>query len=181
MRAAILLLSLLVSSIAHAAVYKWVDKDGKTHFSDKPIESAEVVTFKSNTTNQITVQPPYALNLEQSSDDDQQTVPDYKLTITSPSEEQTLRDDNGDLTIIGAIEPELKPDHVVILSINGEISGQAQSSAIFYLKNVDRGEHKLVMRVLDKSGKQLAISPTRTIFLHRTSVLHRPRPFTPKR
>ncbi len=42
MRAIILGAVLALSAMAaHAAVYKWVDQNGKTHYSDKPVQNAE--------------------------------------------------------------------------------------------------------------------------------------------
>jgi len=37
-----------------AAVYRWIDENGKTHFSDKPHENAKQITIKKpNTTNLV--------------------------------------------------------------------------------------------------------------------------------
>ncbi|MGH8530718.1 MAG: DUF4124 domain-containing protein [Nevskiales bacterium] len=42
MRAVILGVILAFSAVAaQAAVYKWVDQNGKTHYSDKPVQNAE--------------------------------------------------------------------------------------------------------------------------------------------
>jgi len=52
MRLALIFSLLLFTVLSQAAVYKWIDKDGKVHYSDKPIENSDVVEFKSNTQNQ---------------------------------------------------------------------------------------------------------------------------------
>ena len=42
LRLSVVFCSLLLSVVAQAEVYKWVDADGKTHFGDKVPESAKV-------------------------------------------------------------------------------------------------------------------------------------------
>lgn len=39
--AATLIMSFLYSSSLKAEVYKWVDENGKTHYSDRPVKSAD--------------------------------------------------------------------------------------------------------------------------------------------
>lgn len=46
MRTFTLLGMLALSLSVQANVYKWVDKDGKVHYSDKPQPNAEVVELK---------------------------------------------------------------------------------------------------------------------------------------
>jgi|GEM_PF-3611595 len=42
-----IIVSMVTSSTCSAEVYRWVDKNGKTHFSDKPLDkNAETVTIK---------------------------------------------------------------------------------------------------------------------------------------
>ena len=40
---------------------------------------------------------------------------------------------------------------------------------LFELMNVNRGEHKLKLELLDPLGKVIASSPVTTIYLHRTT------------
>ncbi|MCG8435414.1 MAG: DUF4124 domain-containing protein [Gammaproteobacteria bacterium] len=39
--------STLALSVSYGAVYRWVDEDGKVHYSDKPVENAEQVTVRA--------------------------------------------------------------------------------------------------------------------------------------
>lgn len=43
MKRTLLLLALVLTSAAHAAVYKWTDAKGRVHFSDKPVPSAKKI------------------------------------------------------------------------------------------------------------------------------------------
>lgn len=57
MRLFTLISLVLLSLFAQATVYKWVDKDGKVHYSDEPHPNAEIVELKEKTLNQITLPP----------------------------------------------------------------------------------------------------------------------------
>ncbi|AQS38497.1 protein of unknown function (DUF4124) [Shewanella psychrophila] len=160
---------------AQATVYKWVDKDGKIHYSDKPIENSEAVEFKSNTQNQIQLNTPKA----PPSNDDQKSLTEYNLSITSPAEEETIRNNEGKLTIMARISPDLEAKHVLVLLMDGAVVGTPQTSPIFSLKDIDRGEHNFVIKAVAQNGKQLASTPPRKIFLHRAIVTRQatPTPF----
>lgn len=62
-RAAICLALLLCSAVAQAQIYKWVDANGKTHFSDKPppASAKQASTTIASTVGISTVDMPYAL------------------------------------------------------------------------------------------------------------------------
>ncbi|MCE9680101.1 DUF4124 domain-containing protein [Shewanella sp. AS1] len=168
MRTLLLLTLLLLTASAMATVYKWVDKDGKVHYSDTPVENSQQVEFKPSTENQVKLPPPVVI--PPSAKAPQPAEPPYTLSITSPTEEETIRDNNGNITIIGKVHPKLASGHVLVLSMDGKVIGAAQSSAIFNLENIDRGEHVFQIHALEQNGKQLASTPPRTVFLHRASM-----------
>ncbi|QYJ85935.1 DUF4124 domain-containing protein [Shewanella mesophila] len=177
MRPLLFAILMLLTASATAAIYKWVDKDGKVHYSDSPIENAQAVEFKSNTENQIKLPPPV---VRESAPKEPKQVGDiYQMRITSPSEEETIRDNNGNITIIGSITPDLAKNHVLVLLMDGQVTGAAQLTPVFNLENVDRGEHIFEIRALAQNGKQLASTPPRTVFLHRATINAVPRP-TPR-
>lgn len=168
MRLALIFSLLLFTVMSHAAVYKWIDKDGKIHYSDKPITNSEVVEFKSNTQNQITIQAPKS----SASDKEEQIKPStqYTMSILTPKEDETIRDNNGDITIMATITPDLKPKHLLVILMDDKVIGPPQETPIFSLKNIDRGEHSFVIKAVAQNGKQLATTPPRKIFLHRAII-----------
>ncbi|ABZ74919.1 conserved hypothetical protein [Shewanella halifaxensis HAW-EB4] len=168
MRVGLALLLLLVATLAHATVYKWVDEEGKVHFSDEPVKNAEVVELKENTQNniklpEVTVIPSYLKAPEAAQ-------PSYKMSIASPSEQESIRSNDGNITIITNITPKIADAHQFALYMDGNQIGNKQTIGIFKLSNIDRGEHRFVVKVLDQNGKRIASTPVRTIFLHRTSI-----------
>ncbi|GIU30027.1 DUF4124 domain-containing protein [Shewanella schlegeliana] len=168
MRIGLALLLLLAATFAHATIYKWVDEDGTVHFSDKPVKNAEVVELKENTQNNIKLPEVIALPSMQSDTDSEKVK--YKVQIVSPTEEESIHNNEGDITIIANIEPQLSSAHELALFMDGQQIGNTQQHGIFKLNNIDRGEHSFVVKVLSKNGKQLASTPVRIVFLHRTTI-----------
>ncbi len=165
----LLITLLLLPTFAFATIYKWVDKDGKVHYSDTQVENSQTVEFKSNTQNNIKLPSPVVLpNSPKPLAKAEQEI--YQLEITNPFEEETLRDNNGDMTILASISPNLAKEHQLVLLMDGKLIGTPQRSAIFKLNNIDRGEHIFKVQVIAQNGKQIASTPPRTVFLHRTII-----------
>lgn len=166
MRSLTLIGLVLFSMLAQATVYKWVDKDGKVHYSDEPQPNAQVVELKEKTLNQIALPLPKteSNNANQAIESIQ-----YQVNITSPTEEETVRDNNGDFDVVATITPELKSQYLMTLKLDGNPVGQPQIGGTFKLKNIDRGEHTLVVDALTQNGKVFASSSPRKIFLHQAA------------
>lgn len=166
MRSLTLIGLVLFSMLAQATVYKWVDKDGKVHYSDEPQPNAQIVELKEKTLNQIALPLPKtdSNNANQAIESIQ-----YQVNITSPAEEETVRDNNGDFDVVATITPELKSQYLMVLKLDGNPVGQPQIGGTFKLKNIDRGEHTLVVDALTQNGKVFASSSPRKIFLHQAA------------
>ncbi|MFB2729395.1 DUF4124 domain-containing protein [Shewanella mangrovisoli] len=166
MRTFTLISLLLLSLFAQATVYKWVDKDGKVHYSDEPHPNAEVVELKEKTLNQIALPP------VKNDANDSQVIQQiqYQVVISSPEEEETVRDNNGDFQVTATVTPEIKSQYLMALKLDGQTVGQPQVGGIFQLKNIDRGEHTIVVDAMTQNGKVFASSSPRKIFLHQAAM-----------
>jgi glutaredoxin len=60
-RVAFVLLATLVAGTAWAEMYRWVDRDGRVHYTDQPPASATSVEKHKTTANVVTSTPPYAV------------------------------------------------------------------------------------------------------------------------
>ncbi|WP_298440770.1 DUF4124 domain-containing protein [uncultured Ferrimonas sp.] len=161
-----LLLLLLLALPASAEIYKWVDANGKVHYSDKPVSGAEAVVPKESSTVSLPARnhppaPPRQDPIRQP----------YQIDFSAPSDNATVRNNSGQLALTIALEPELARQHKVQLLLDGKPVRTLGSGGSFALDNLDRGEHQLQAQVIDKNGKVLASSPSRTVFLHRHSQL----------
>lgn len=166
MRSLTLIGLMLFSMLAQAVVYKWVDKDGKVHYSDEPQPNAQIVELKDKTLNQISLPQP-----KTDIDDVNQAIESiqYQVNITAPNEEETVRDNNGDFEVVATITPELKGQYLMAIKLDGKPIGQPQVGNVFQLKNIDRGQHTLVVDAMTQNGKVFASSPPRKIFLHQAT------------
>ncbi|WP_372871227.1 DUF4124 domain-containing protein [Shewanella sp.] len=166
------LLALLALCLnAQAAVYKWVDKDGKVHYSDKPQENAEVVDLKETSANQIRLEVPAA----PPRNDDKPEAIEYQISILSPEQDETIRNNDGDFNVSASITPEPPANALWVLRIDGKVWNDAMEVPFFNVKGIDRGEHSIEVQLIARNGKVIASSKPRTLFLHRTSVLQQPK------
>ncbi|WP_244950671.1 DUF4124 domain-containing protein [Shewanella hanedai] len=170
MRLTLMILLISVTLMSQAAVYKWIDKDGNAHYSDEPVNNSQVVQFKSNTQNQVTPLPPQSGTMNSDTQEELAPSTKYTIGIQSPQEEATIRDNNGDITIMAAISPNLSSGDVLVILMDDKVMGNAQTTPIFSLKNIPRGEHTFIIKAVAQNGRQLASSSPRKIYLHRAIV-----------
>lgn len=172
---ALLLTFCCTSSLA--AVYKWVDEEGKTVFGDTPpehIESEKVPERSVNIYRNIPPSSPYTNSTRQQQEDESDDQLDYysSLNITSPKEDQAIRSNNGQLTITLDVQPPLDvaSGHQIRIVIDDEIVGVGQSSSIT-LSEVYRGTHVLYAEIIDSQENIIQSSPSVTFHLLRRSAL----------
>ncbi|MDV5172268.1 DUF4124 domain-containing protein [Photobacterium rosenbergii] len=173
------------SPTSASQIYTWQDEDGTTHFSDQPHTGAAVLDIQLPA-------PPAPLpvgNATTSADssfiDDQPSpeeqlsngsaLPEPSIQIDNPTNQQTLRDNQGNLTITASANRKLNQGHNVQLRLDGEVYGRPQAQLSWPLTNIDRGSHTLQVELL-KHGKVIASSEKITVFLHRARINQRPAP-----
>ena len=154
MQAKLLIFLVFVCATASAQVFKRVGPDGKVYFSDQPGPDAR----------QIEVEPAQTISLppvtgrEEAVTEQDQADPEYTtFAIVSPTSEEELRANDGNITVQLSLQPELKSGHAITLKIDGEDgeaikSGSGMSVA---LRNLSRGHHTVEALVVDDAGKVL--------------------------
>lgn len=166
MRLLIIISMLLVSFTSYATVYKWIDKDGQIHYTDKPMNNAVAVEFEDNTKNHVSLPPPPSI--PNNPPPKKTSLIKYQLTISNPVEEETIRNNNGNVTVRAQLNPKAPPQSRFQLYLDEKVLGQPQTSLIFTLQNINRGQHSIIIKLLNKNGNIIASSQPRTIFLHRS-------------
>nr|WP_136250588.1 DUF4124 domain-containing protein [Ningiella ruwaisensis] len=150
---------------AQTKIYKVVNEDGSISFSDTPMPGAEEIELKGavNTMQSMNAnqRPPAA----QAQDKTEQET--YTLSILSPQPEATIRDNNGNVRIASAIQPQIEGSY--ILNFAGE--EYSSKSGAFALTGINRGAHQYSVEFLNNSGKVIASSDTRTLYLHQASAI----------
>jgi hypothetical protein len=149
--------------VANKKVYKTVHEDGTITYSDQESVNAVEVELRVPTStfqSQHTPSPPHMQSKPK------QRVA-YIVSILSPEKEATIRNNAGELSIGAAIEP--KVGGFFQLHINGQIHESA--TGMFRLTNMERGAYQYTVKFIDNSGKLIASSESRNVYLHQASAL----------
>ena len=179
-RAPLLSLLLLAATCAHAvAVYRHQAGDGGTvEFSDKPRVGADKLDIRVPLRKSPPPSAAPAPGTEQAAPSaaDVQPQPYQALEISTPRNDDTVRDNAGNVGVELRLIPPLQPQfgHSLVLLMDGRPAEAPGLNTRFELRNVERGSHTLQAFVLDAVGKTLFASAKSTFHLHRASVRQTP-------
>jgi Domain of unknown function (DUF4124) len=171
MRTAVLVFALLVSLAAAAEdIWRWVDRDGVVHYSDRPAPGAEKIDLKVQT---YTPPPAPAAASVQPAESRKPTEPvTYRsVEIWEPAQDQAIVNMGGNLSVRMRVDPELAPGDSIYLYVDGQRYDDAAHNALdIDLTDVPRGSHTLAAVVTDPQGKTLIQSPPVVFHIVQTSV-----------
>jgi hypothetical protein len=174
------ILLIALAGLAHAQIYKWTDDQGNTIYSDQPHpNSSQVELPPTNTLETNVPQMPASPtgSSSQNSDRQGQLSNGYNtLQITSPGDDEAIRANDGNVTLVINTEPPLSPGHILRASVDGQlrqeaVAGNGQSTQRLTLSELDRGSHDIVAVVTNTRGEEVDRSPGITVHVQRTSVL----------
>lgn len=156
---------------AHAEIYQYKDKNGNVVFSDTPPtgqQAVEVEEVHLGTTN--SAEPPPNIPLSAGAGKPQKPPTQYSSTITSPADGSTIPMGPGNFTVTGVMSPPLNSGETALLTLDGQPVGEPQDGSSWQLRNVFRGEHKLVIERRDAQGGVVDSSAPVTVYVLRPSV-----------
>jgi len=162
-------------SQAETKVYHWVDKQGKSHFSDTaPAGTEELIIENQN----LVSPPPISQNQHLTNNDvnkknnntKKQTAINYQAEIIKPQEDMAVRSNDGTLDISVKITPEKNTDQYLQLLLDGLPIGSPQISSTIRALNVDRGTHQIQVYLQDEAGKVLTKTQIVTVHLQRAII-----------
>ncbi|STX51284.1 Uncharacterised protein [Legionella busanensis] len=162
----------LVSPL-QAEIYKWTDSQGVVHFSDEPHPGAEKVvlppTQSSNPPSNAPTNPtpPVTGNPVNKNS---VTQPDYTVTISQPKSDSTIRNNQGYVSVVIEVEPELQQGVMLQLMFDNRPLGKPQVGKSFILNNVNRGAHTLAVQIIGANGDVLSTSDPVTFYMQRPRV-----------
>lgn len=146
-------------------VFLTVDKNNVPVFSDNPSPGATQVKIKETSNSMLPVNP---VNLPTPSVDDN---PQFKVAFNKPADQETIRENSGTIYVSGLVSPMFAQGLRVQLYLDNKLVAGPTGNANFILHDVDRGEHKLKLELLDRNGKIIAESTEITVFVHRASAI----------
>jgi len=150
---------------AQAEIYRWVDEQtGAVVYSDQPGKNAKPVKIRGSSHYDSRAVAQSQVPKEQN------TPPLYSsLTIITPTNDSTVRDNTGNVPVSLGLSPTLQKGHSVVLTFDG--ADIPLPSTRFIIKDVERGTHKLIAKVMDKDGKVLISSKVSQFHMKRHSAL----------
>jgi hypothetical protein len=182
MRKILFTLMLFACTAATAAtVYKWVDENGVTHFSDQPHENAQKVELKAPQT--FSAPKTSAPTQSAASRPSPSRGPAEKVYQTcgmsEPTNDQVFM--NTDTVSAGtSASPGVRPGDSVLVTMDGApVPGVPSSGGQFTITPVDRGEHTIQMTIKDPSGITLCSSASIRFSVRQPSVQSPTNPVNP--
>ena len=168
----IALTSLLSAAALAAPAWTWVDAQGRRHYSDRPVEGATQIELSETQTfggdvPRASSSPAAAA----SGESDAPAAVSYSvLDILSPTQQETLHNIEGNLSVRIATNPGLQSGHRIDAILDGQRRELGARSLDFSLPEVFRGEHTLQVVIVDSAGTEVTRSAPVTFFVRQTSV-----------
>jgi hypothetical protein len=163
------LMSVCCTVAAAATVFKWVDENGVTHYSDQPHENAQKVELKAP---QTYTSPKTAPGPAQPSRNPApKSASAYQsCAVSEPANEQVYM--NTDTVNAGVVvTPAVRPGDTAIVTLDGQtVPGVPAIGGQFTISPVDRGTHSIQMVVKDSMGTTVCSSATVTFHVRQPSL-----------
>lgn len=150
-------------ALADQVVWKWVDGNGVTHYSDRPVPGAVRIELNlgarpsSSAASSGAVTP--GAQAASAADDAPRAAdaPLYRdFEILSPANGETVPNTGGEVTVSVRIAPNPQPGHQLDLYLDGRlVEGFAPNTTSFDLKEVPRGTHRVVATISDARGTRI--------------------------
>ena len=175
MRILTAMLLALVSCSSYAELFKWKDADGNIIYSDQPPPNIN----REETRLEEAELPPLietpALKVPTTRSDSSNTEPGdlyESIEIVSPTGEEAVRENAGNVSISVAVKPKLltQAGDLVVIYMDGKQVFKGQGFSV-KLENVDRGDHEIKAEVVSAGGRVLKQAEPVTFTLQRFSAL----------
>ncbi len=168
----IVLTLLLGSTSSHAELYKWFDEEGNIHYSDTPPHKDATPI----TPPQLTTTPALKVTRTPAVVDHIPAPPPFSYSefrIQSPGNDETVRNNEGNVSLQFSIKPNLNSElkHSLSVLLDGKVVKRNITSSSTSLSNIDRGTHTISAEIHSSSGTVIRRSSPVTIHVHRQSSL----------
>ncbi len=162
---------------AQEKVYKVIQPDGTVEFTDVPPPNEPATEIRVEPINTIEAPAGEVGSASQKAATQEQGYTEFR--ITSPGNDQAIRDNAGNVNVDLNLKPALRSGDTIDLLLDGQSVGGGDKTSIT-LAQMDRGTHRLQAVVKDSSGKVVARSNTVTFTLQRRSKILQPQPPRPR-
>ncbi|MEN8167166.1 MAG: DUF4124 domain-containing protein [Pseudomonadota bacterium] len=171
MRILILLLVLPLALPCSAKdVYKSTSDDGVVIYSDTYKEGAERIRVQGGKPGRP-AKAETATNNRSNTTDSATAVGYETFEIAQPANEETIRSNEGTVTVGLNLTPALSSGHLIQIYLNGTKLGSDLTTTQFTLNELNRGTHSLQAKVVDVEGKPQISSETINFHLRKASII----------
>ncbi|KHA73858.1 hypothetical protein NZ35_07080 [Pseudomonas chlororaphis] len=140
---------LLIALPAAAQIYKYTDANGHTVYSDHSPDGVQAQPVELPPLNRVEPQAPSAPPAPEADNRERPRNAYDILELAGLPSEEALRANNGTFTVQVLIKPRLQSPHQLRLVLDDVPYGQPSNVPSLQLVNVDRGEHRLAVQVID--------------------------------
>ncbi|MDZ7826449.1 MAG: hypothetical protein U5R48_11020 [Gammaproteobacteria bacterium] len=151
------------------SIHRSEGADGVPVFSDRAVDGSRPVQLSpANTFDAVEI--PRADREPDRGSGTRTTKATYEVTIDSPGAEAPVRANGGIVEVTASVEPAPASGDRMELLMDGAVVAESRDGS-FRVENVDRGEHRIRVRVVDGNGNVHGESPSQVIYVLRRSVL----------
>lgn len=166
----IMLVAFAAMTTVSAGTYKWVDKNGKVHYSDTPPpEGAQEVDLPEMTTFDAPDVPERPRPPAGAGEDDEPVYAD--LHFISPKQDQVFWATGGEIPVQLSLEPGLQQPHSLQLYFNGNLTDDSPLNTLgTTLTGVVRGTHTLRAAIVGPDGEEILSSAPVTFHVKQQAI-----------
>lgn len=162
MRTTLVLLAVLAGfglsspGFASQTVWKWVDENGVTHYADRPVPGATRMELSTGTSSSDSGSDSFSSGTS-TVRQPANAEPVYRnFEIWKPSQDETIPNTGGQVTVNVRVDPGLLPAHSLHLYLDGRlVEGQPANTLSFELTEVPRGMHTVTAVINDRRGQRV--------------------------
>jgi hypothetical protein len=152
-----LLLMLVLGAAQAGKVYKYTLSNGDIVYSDKPPPTDQAEEVKLEPLQGFSLPPAPALEGSTAKADEPEVAGYTEFKVTSPTNDQTIRDNGGNVSVSLSLTPGLRGGHSIEVIMDGQSIGSGSGTSVT-LTEVDRGTHTVQATIKDDEGKEIARS-----------------------
>jgi hypothetical protein len=165
----LILLSLLSAVACGQTAYTWVDENGQTHYSDRPVPGSSVIELETA----------QGFSAPQPAAERPSVVPEVDpaaaysaFNIVQPLHQETLWNVAGNVDVTLEVLPALQTGHRVGVLLDGATVDISTTGSQLQLTDVFRGQHTLQAVILDSDGDEVLRSLAVTFMVQQTSLMN---------
>jgi len=148
-----------------AQVYTWTDNTGVVHFSDLPHPNARIIKQPQvqTYTHSPKVISPQAASLTTLNEP-------IVMTFLKPQNKATIRNNKGEVDLVVHLSRSLKSEERLRVLLDNQPFKITTTNTSFKLRNVVRGEHQIIIQIVNSNQRVIDSTPIIVFYMHRPRV-----------